>query len=895
MKNGYYRAFAALTLWALSFNLPAQNCSYNPTPLVISGNTNWNTDRKITSDVVIQGGATLTLTAKLEMLPDGKILIKPNGKLKINAGGHITSTAGCTNSWKGIEIEGNRNQGQINFFQGKLDISGGKLSNACRAILNTVTLTGGGYDWHKTGGMIEAEDATFENNARDVTLLTYHNVAGGNELNYQARFTNCDFLRNNNYVNPAHPNSHVALLDVVGPVFEGCHFINTRDRDTNADRTAIGATNAIANFVQSTQRRGRFENYDRGIFMSGASRPDKEVHIYENDFDRNTIGIELIGCSNFKITSNTFEMKKGHWWNSVTSSQEPWQYGIYLDASYDFRIMANYFTNVSSGSPILGQTAVAVTDGMGFTNRLYKNEVDELVGGFGSFSSNRNASGTDGLLIGCNEFDLRPLGTGDVGVMGAFTGSIPQNELGVAKHQGPFVVSQKDYSKMANNLHTPGPGSNWYTFNTVSQSYYYHSNMEPRCIPGYSGKPLNLEPQTVPYDRDQWCPGPNPALQAGDVNTTLAGLDVEDQGWGGEWALFYQLIDNGSTPALEAQILAAGQPDYQNLYLDLMDLSPYVSIENLLNLLQLPNFPELAIRNILVANPHGARDPEVMEAVYNHQPPFATTTIQDIEQGSHTLTSYDVQTAKISAHNYQRHELVDRLTTYYAEEGNAMNEITQLLEDRDELLYHYALVDMELQAGLLSEAQSHLNAIASTAFMEGSDADRHQAMLGYYAVVTACLEDGRLLTQLNGEEISDLQAMSGYGPSDFPLVRAKALSLLWLNGVAAVHQKPSPDQAKTLPDYGVRPARPTAQVQAYPNPATDHLIVQWDWFNMGLTQSIEIELYNTDGRKVFSLTEADYARNTAVLRLQDHKPGSYILRMKSGEDVLYSETVLVNR
>ncbi|MGB0175989.1 MAG: hypothetical protein ACPF9D_02410 [Owenweeksia sp.] len=903
MKNLYVSGVLSFLMVYTTHSLQAQ-CTYDASnPLIISTNTSWNGTQQINSDVEINSGATLTVYGTVEMLQQGKVLIKAGGKLIIN-GGHITKNAACSSSWKGVEMEGNSSLGQTQTNQPYLEIrNSGKISHACRGVLNTTYSSSGGFNWQQTGGIISAEDAIFENNTRDLTFLTYHSMNGSGEPDYAASFTNCDFLRDDNYTSSSALLSHVALLDVAGVSFAGCEFINDHSPDPTEDRTAIGATNAVFYVTASPQRNSRFEKYDRGIFASGGGRADKEIEISQTDFFANEIGAHLIACSNVKIVYNSFAITRGLLWEPGTGIVGPRHYGVFLDNTYDFSIAGNYFNNISPTQHLIGQTAIGVNEGDGFTNRIYKNSIDQLSGGLELLNHNRNASATDGLLVQCNDFDLFPDVDVDVIVRPSnLTNAGATAEMGIAKHQGPFNTNQNDYSKMANNLFNLDNNKQWFTSLSCNESFYYYSSQEPRCLPASVSdsniaRLLNYHPQVVNFNYATLCPDPPLSIEPGDQATTQGGLMGEDQDWGDEWELLVQLVDNGSTPALEAQILASHQPDYQDLYLDLMEMSPYVSVDNLLNLLSLGDFPELAIRNILVANPHGARDPEVMEAVYEHVPAFAASTIADIESGSHTVTSYDVQTGKIAGHNYERHALADLLMASYGEEEDALDRLAQLLEDRPEVVYHYELVDMELQAGRLQEAQDHLDAMANTALWEGSTGDRHQAMLEYYAVVTGCLEDNRPLTQLNSEEIEDLQAMATYNGNEFGLVRNKAISLLWLNEMEAVYHLPEAaedPQGKRAWTDRPRPAEPLARVEAYPNPATDYLIVRWDWLQLGLTGALEVELYDMKGGLMLTRRVEDYARNTLLLRLQDQRPGSCILRLKSAGKVLYSEGLLIH-
>ena len=118
-------------------------------------------------------------------------------------------------------------------------------------------------------------------------------------------------------------------------------------------------------------------------------------------------------------------------------------------------------------------------------------------------------------------------------------------------------------------------------------------------------------------------------------------------------------------------------------------------------------------------------------------------------------------------------------------------------------------------------------------------------------------------------------------------------SLTWLLHCLGMPDYPAEPQGKRTFSQPNRPAHPLARVQVYPNPATDHLIIQWDWLQLGLSEALLIELYTMDGHLLQSQRVEDFARNTSVVRLHDHLAGSYILRLRSGEDVVYSETLLL--
>lgn len=101
----------------------------------------------------------------------------------------------------------------------------------------------------------------------------------------------------------------------------------------------------------------------------------------------------------------------------------------------------------------------------------------------------------------------------------------------------------------------------------------------------YSNQNSTL-PSCSPWTRPSMVTNPVATIQEIESIETLIGQDK---------SLLAQPIDEGSTPQLEAQILfASSQSEYQTLYIEMMDISPYVSEENLLNLIDIEDFPELA-------------------------------------------------------------------------------------------------------------------------------------------------------------------------------------------------------------------------------------------------------------------------------------------------------------
>ncbi len=83
-----------------------KDSAYNPQPHKINRNETWNFDIRWYSDIVITSGAVLTITGKVIMANQAKIIIKRGASLIVDGG--IITCAGKT--WEGIKIRGRKSK-----------------------------------------------------------------------------------------------------------------------------------------------------------------------------------------------------------------------------------------------------------------------------------------------------------------------------------------------------------------------------------------------------------------------------------------------------------------------------------------------------------------------------------------------------------------------------------------------------------------------------------------------------------------------------------------------------------------------------------------------------------------------------------------------------------------
>ena len=358
-----------------------------------------------------------------------------------------------------------------------------------------------------------------------------------------------------------------------------------------------------------------------------------------------------------------------------------------------------------------------------------------------------------------------------------------------------------------------------------------------------------------------------------------------------------QLIDEGDSPELQAQILASLQPDYQNLYLDLMDMSPYVSEENLINVILISDFPELALRNILIANPHASRSPEIMDYVENKVPALSAQTISDIMAGEATITTKDVIEGQISNATVKLHNSIRKLINYYVGdslEDSDLDSLNILLKDRKEVYYRYSLIDNNLALSNISEANSNLSLIPTECDLNDFESDEYIHMTALYNILISNAQNNNGQNQLGASDIAILQNIESTG---LGLAQSRAQDLLSLNGVSTSYIEPTllPSSGSNKLNEIIRPKRAKSSFSIFPNPAQDHIILSWNWFEAGLQSPILIEIVDISGKIIEEFVINDFQKNVHLYNVGEIPKGSYIFNFVVDRRVIQTEKVQIFR
>jgi Secretion system C-terminal sorting domain len=298
-------------------------------PTYITTNTIFSGGRDLPGDLIVQSGAQLEIKSTIRMKEGHRIIVERNARLKISSGGEVVKN--CKSPyWSGIQVFGNRNKTQPdkNTSLNDPDQSGIVIVEKGGAVKNALTgiSTGGGYAPEYWGGLIFTDNANFEDNRRDIEIMSYKF-----SLN-KSRFNNTRF-RLGNGVQPG-ASSGVTIWETDGIEFNRCTF---------SSKTG----DAVLTFDASikVKQGSAFESNDKGICTYATYPMSYTSQIGEigerNNFYGNNIAIDGSLASGFMFPS----YNDGQFSYEIINNffEFNWSAGVVLDGSSNYRILGNEF------------------------------------------------------------------------------------------------------------------------------------------------------------------------------------------------------------------------------------------------------------------------------------------------------------------------------------------------------------------------------------------------------------------------------------------------------------------------------------------------------------------------------------------------------------------------
>lgn len=891
MKTTKFILTINLTL-CIAFSIMAQSV------IVITGNKTWNSDLNIDYGILIESGAILTIKSTVRFAPDANLIIKRGGKLIIDGG---TLTSHDPNSfWPGIQIWGDNTKSQYPhngiMHQGQVIVNNGSLIENAKTAIFTGNKENTGMTYH--GGIIMASSSEFRNNKVSIHLTPYENFDPVNEqprdnLSY---IKNCDFILADPCMSEYAPKIFIKINDVRGINLSGNHFLNQSNCEFIPDITGIQSLNAgftvdidtvFANPFNPEIRLSRFENLNYGIKALGAATA-KRFSVDTSVFINNIAGVYVNGVDNFSVIRSDF------WVKNPDNAENEILSGIYLEnESQGYIIEENVFTG--PGNPPEQNLSIGITlNNIGpYNNELYNNTFKDLYIGTLAQNVNRDRTGT-GLCIKCNHYS-----DNDYDIAVTYDKQL-YDLAGIASPQGsadPFPDAPA-----GNRFSWAGDENNPTDINNEAEhiTYYYHRNastqfkLEPQYYTGVTpianfdapwnelSCPSNLNP-----------PGGEPDEETLRGMMADAGQEVEST-----QLLINALKDAGDTDALYWNVNMSAPWQSLEVYNELMSVAPYVSDTVLEAAIEKENvLVDAMIRDVLVANPHSAKNETLMRKLDQRIEPLPTYMLDEVLQGQSLISVYEKLQSGMAYHRrkqalYQK-QLIQLYLNDKANIQAATDSIVNLLLGSNIPANWYQAAFMRYENGDKTASANILSSIPSVFSFNTEQLTKH-------ADILALLEQENSLRMLDKsllipDSLTEawLIDMMNYG-NEITNIYARNI-LLAHNIVEHDPQYLLPDGTKSKKEKQRRSQSETINemLKLFPNPAQDHVIIDFDLGNPKTANDNGILKINSIEGKEIETIALNKNKDKVVFSVKNYKPGTYLFILYHNEQMVDSKQLII--
>ena len=834
-----------------------------PVSLKICGGTNetWNEDITYVDEIRVCEGSTLTIKSEVSMVENGLITVECGGILYID-GGKITSVN--SEKWQGIKVLGDVSSSNI-ADQGLLLMNNGAvIENSTKGIFTDITCwdSGGPGGYIDCFGIVRAQDASFINNDACATLEN-------SQISNYSFFRDCSFVVNESDVPAGEEEPFVSLIDMDGVDFEYCDFRNEVAGQNGRGIYSTNSSFSIDGICDPVACSSLFEGFEYGVYATAVSSTNY-INMSQTHFDNNYNGVYISGMENLSVTECNF----------TTSTNNAGGYGLYLDACTGFTVEENYFEE--GGQDAIG---IIVNNSGPYANRIYRNDFQDLK--FGIIAQNKNRSYRDetGLELRCNDYE----NTGYDHVVTWDGGPFINPEYGIAAHQGSDLPVADE---MAGNLFfVPGPANGDYDdMNNGANDfiYYYPQNFEP----AYSNvEPKDFTDQTITdeakyiilgnWNYDNGCPpteaGGGGSGETEGLRSAVASAEQDIATTNGILAV---LVDGGDTEALNSEVETSLPPESMQVYNELMGSSPYLSDSVVSSAIEKEDvLPNAMIRDIMVANPQTAKSNELMVKLDERWDPLPDYMKAQILQGKDIVSIKEELESHLASHKQKKAKAFNRLVRYFLMDTlnpvASSDSLVMMLQEDGELSSKYSLAMLHLDRGEMQDGLTVLNTIAGQYNLQGDELSAHQDMLSYYNLLSNLKSDNKSILEVDGGQVGELLSMEA-AQQGMAAVYARGI-LLALNEIE--YQEPIilPDMLKSSEAeqayHELMEARPPKQLEVYPNPSDDYVIIQYK-ADKEIPGSV-VEVTNMNGSIVKSITITNQ-QDQVVVDAEGWKPGVYI-------------------
>ncbi len=845
-------------------------------PMLITEDETWDFAIKLYQDVVVENGVTLTITGKVRMPIDGKIIVKQGAKLLID-GGIITSAHDLP--WAGIEVWGDITHNQFqtdangNKYQGEIELKNNAIIENAKLAVN-LSQPGNSSSY---GGMIKAKDATFLNNGQAVHFYPYRNFNSNlpeYTNNYISWFTNCTFELDYHYDNIVQFNNHLEFEGNKGISISGCKFtISNTVTNKIPQYKAIDAYNSsifvdtyCASNIVPCPNGNRKSSYFSSFFSAIVSN---EGHLYVDNakFTGNAYGIVLNNSHNAYIINSAFTL----------GSSNDCSVGIYTNYSSGFTIEENNFKEVPFGAT--GTLYGIVTNNIESSEEIYKNNFNDL--DYGSFFQDQTyGTQQNGIGIYCN------------------TNS---NNYADFYSKAQQFIEAGSFDLPAGNTFSQNSNNVWHLYQ-LSCDYFYNQN-DPEQIPTHvTGTNI------IPTNTENTCAS---HLNGDDTRVLSAQQQaILEQAYADRYLVYTQtqtlyndLQDGGNTNQELMSIESAQAADMWALREQLLGHSPHLSLNVLKKTIDRKDIlPPTAIFDILKANPDELKTDTLfnyIKAQGNILPDYMLAILRNVANGVTYKTALIKQMRQAKG-DYTR--ICRRIiNSIIADEMGTEAQLRAWLDNMHSIAADRQIVASFMREGNYTDALALANMLPDLYNMNANVYQAHQAYIELLEKYKDIALSGRSLFELTAEEKGwfEQHAQDYEGTISGDMAQSTLRGVYGDKEIGYYPNCPTPEAyqpmgaiftnnintEKVAEFYGL-------ELQTDPNPATD-----WVNFTCKLPEHIAqatLSIRNASGQIVKQI----YINQVEQQVLWDCRAipaGTYLCSIKCNDDLIITKKLVISK
>jgi hypothetical protein len=586
-------------------------------------------------------------------------------------------------------------------------------------------------------------------------------------------------------------------------------------------------------------------------------------------------------------------------------------YGIYLDNCDGYHVEGNVLS--SSDDNNKPEYGIIINNSGGNANQIYRNTLTKIGTPINAQNINRSGGVTTGLELLCN--NIIECTVNDIVV--TYEESDTLN--GIKRNQGKYTQPNPI---PAGNLFTKG-GKMYKNYTNSSSNMIYYAHYENDYIT-YQSKEHYLIPRLVTLNPNisnqntgvTWYASTWESNDCPD-NTGLSGDGKSKEGVEELKTLInllqpiidssaialQQKMDHGNTAALINRILAASPANYQALYNDLRNYSPYLSEKLLLALIYKQGFPRNMLINLMLVNTHVAKTYWLMDALYALQPPLTGGQLQQIENKINVFSEMEYESMRLYDLVLQRDNALNNVEMFYAHDtlATSTDSLISMLQTDPRLTAKYQLVNHYFARKDTLKAAQLFNDIPLLYSLNYKEQSEHIKYKKLFELKKQLQKEGKNFSMLNEQqqqlllkelinpslslgEMNDLNALRqvkdvviGKGGKG----RGKSLSVEYEEPILAPIENKEKDMEnpdntenedllmESLLDKALMNEN---SLFLYPNPAYNEVNIL---YNAGTDESnITIEISDVTGRSIKTYT-ADKSENILKINTQMYNKGIY--------------------